>query len=280
MIHLVQYRYRLGIVLYSMTKGSDSDINPIVFSITDQINCIDSSEVPPELRLEFAELNKKSGTKAMDHSDYTTAASYLSTALSRLPADHWQQHYDLSLQSHVLLAKSYYSSGDSHEAHKVVQQILLRGSCLSDKLEAYHIVASILYDRGELQGAYVTNSDVLLKLGETIPDELGTEEAKETIESTSKMLKGLSEDSLLGMKKMENKEMLHILKFYRNVALVAFHANASVLPFVNLRIIRLSMAHGLSKYFLLGKLQTCVRRLLGTYPTSHKIVFYCFLIPF
>merc|ERR1712194_271421 len=97
-----------------------------------------------------------------------------------------------------------------------------------------------------------TSNEVLFKLGESIPDELGTEETKKITESTSQMVLGLSEDSLLVIKDMEKSKEQFILKLYLKMAIVAFYANAPMLPFINYRIIQLSIKHGICKESLFG----------------------------
>lgn len=92
----------------------------------------------------------------------------------------------------------------------------------------------------------MTNYEVLSALGESIPDEFDIDDIKEITKSTSMMLRGLSEDSLLGMKEMERKEQF-ILQFYSNISIVAFITNAAVLPYLNSRMIKLSMENGICK---------------------------------
>ena len=165
--------------LYSITKGSDTD--DIIFSIADQINHgIDNIPIQSHaLRHDIAELNEMAGVKAVGGSDYVTSRSYFNTALTLLPTDHWESHYDRSLRLSFLLAKSAYSCGDVDEAYATLQQILHHTRCLSDKLEAYHLLVVILTDRGKLEEAYTMTKDVMLQLGEEVPDTISKTETKE-----------------------------------------------------------------------------------------------------
>ena len=145
-IVLSQYHYSLGMLLYSMIKGSD--VRDIIFSIADQINHgIDGVlGISSELRLDLAELNEMAGVKAVDCSDYVTARSYLNIALSLLPTDHWISHYDRSLRLSFLLARSAYSCGDVEKAQGILQEILGECRCIEDKLEAYFLLVTSKYE--------------------------------------------------------------------------------------------------------------------------------------
>ena len=112
---------------------------------------------------------------------------------------------------------------------------------MTHKLDAYLLVVAILYDRGELERAYMINHEVLSELGESIPDHI--EDMKEITKSTSLMLQDLSEDTLLEMKHMERKEQ-YILQFYSNISVVAFFNHTAVLPYFNCRMVELTMRHG------------------------------------
>jgi len=140
-----QYHYSLGMSLYLGTKGCDVD--DIVFTIADQINRgIDNlNGENPELRIGIAQLNEKAGAKAVSCSDYSKAGSYFNTALSLLPSDHWNIHYDKSLRLSSLLAKSAYSCGSVEEAQGILQKILEECRCIKDKLPAQLLLSTSKY---------------------------------------------------------------------------------------------------------------------------------------
>ena len=238
--------------LYPMTKGGDEKS---IFSITDHINHgSDSSELSPELRLDLAKLNGIAGEVAMNLSDYATARTYFNIAVRLLPTDCWQNIYDLTLRSYLSLANAAYSSGDIEKSSAVLEKILDEAHCLSDKLDAYLLQVEILWYREELEAAYTTGCEVLLQLGESIPDLFSKEETKEIKESTSKMLSGLSEESHLRRKEMGVKEQ-YILRFYNNISTVSFISKPSMAPLFTCRTVQLTMAHGICKYSCVGFVQ-------------------------
>jgi hypothetical protein len=140
---LSQFHYSLGMTLYLMTKEKDEVDDDVLFSITDQIkhgigNLVNEN---PELRIEFAKLYEVAGAKAVACSDHATSCSYLSSALSLLPLDHWNSHYELSLRFSISLAKSYYSCGDVVRSQCISQEVTRQCHSIEDKLPAYILLA-------------------------------------------------------------------------------------------------------------------------------------------
>jgi histidine kinase len=144
-IYLPQYHYRLGMALYTMTKGSNVD--DIVFCMADQINygINDAANQSLELRLNLANLNEMAGVKAVDCCDYVTARAYLNIALSFLPTNHWKSQYDQSLRLFFSLAKSAYACGDMEKAQEILHEILGECSCTEDTLQAYYLLVTSKY---------------------------------------------------------------------------------------------------------------------------------------
>ena len=254
---LPQYHHTLGITLYPLTTTTGSNVDDVgnkvddlIFCITDQINHgvadVDSSEQS----IDLAKLNVTAGIRAMGLSDFTTACSYLKTTTSLLPTNHWKLHYDLSLRSYFLLAKSAHSAGDVDKADAVLKEILHQANCLRDKLDSHLLVLTMLIDKQKLGDAYMMAHHVLVQLGQTIPTSFGKKDTKMIINTTSKLICGRS---LLEMKEMESKEQF-ILQFYEKISTVAFLAKPPMVPFFVCRMIQVSMAHGICKFSSYGEL--------------------------
>lgn len=251
-LNFFQYHYKLGVALHTVTKGSD--INDIVFSIADRINHSTGASLMenPELKVEFAELNEMAGTKAINLTDFASACSYFSVALSQLPNEHWKSHYDQSLRLYLLQAKCCFSSGDVDKAYALSQTILTQAHNLNDKLDADHLIIQILYDREALEEAYTKNCGVLSQLGEAIPDFFGQEQTKEMARDTSAMLADLTGESLFAMKEA-NEEIQSILKFYACITSISYNAQPTMVPYFTCRMCQLTMQHGICKYSITGK---------------------------
>ena len=258
--------------LFTTTKGND--IEDIVFSIADQINHDLDNVRSPELRCDLAKLNEMAGIKAVRCSDYMTSRSYFNVALSLLPPDHWESHYDRSLRLYFLRAKSIYSSGDGTEASADLRRIISCARCLEDKLKSYHQLVVLLFDSEQLRESYITACDVLSQLGEVVPNVMGDKEKKQINNVELCIRSCASEEYFLGMRDMNNEvtnvcttqPILHhvarstektiksILEFYNIMASLSFICKPELTPVFVCRMVQLSMEHeGVSKYTILGK---------------------------
>jgi len=248
------YHYKLGMLLYSITKGNDVD--DIIFPIADQINhgIDDLSKQNPGLWLDLAILNEMAGSKAVDCSDYVTAHSYFTISMSLLPPDHWKSQHSFSRRLYLSLAKSAYACSDVEKAQGILQEILGECCCIKDKLPAYYLLVIILNARGEGMNAYNTCKEVLFELGEIVPESVETKESTKMIESTSKMTQNISDADLMGMKEMD-ENLSTALKFYNLMATVAFFAKPKIFPFLACRMTQLTMEHGVCKDSMMGFVQ-------------------------
>ncbi|KAL3797054.1 hypothetical protein ACHAW5_009640 [Stephanodiscus triporus] len=241
-----------------MTKGKVVDdifysISDVVFSIADQIKQgIDNLEDGNcGLRLDIAKLNELAGTKAATCSDHVTSRSYLTFALSLLPTDHWKSHYDISLRFSLRLAKSCYSCGDLEKAQCILAETLGQCHSLEDKLPGNALLARILLDRKSFIDAYTLCHEVLSQLGEEIPESLQNNQMFEMAESTSIMLRSISDSILLEMKEMDERLSV-TMNFYNIIAQVAYFLKPEMLPLFACRRVKLTMEKGLCKYSIMG----------------------------
>ena len=110
--------FDIGMTLFSnFDLGRDWDKGDIMFIILDQINHgVPALLVNESQRLSIAELNYKAASKMLQSYNYTSAYHLSKTAISLLSDDSWSAHYDLSLQSHLLLSKAAYSYRKVNEA--------------------------------------------------------------------------------------------------------------------------------------------------------------------
>ena len=84
-----------------------------------------------------AELNMKAGKKAIDRCDHKTAYSYFEAAISLLPKDHWESHYDLSLSLNFLASSAANSTCQYDVAEQFLRRTLGMARCLDDQLPSY-----------------------------------------------------------------------------------------------------------------------------------------------
>lgn len=197
------------------------------FAIVSQINRGLQLVESPSLRMEIAELNMKTGNLSLDRSDFVTANSYFSVTLSLLPEDHWESMPTFSRSLYYSVAKAAYSSANLEKAQKALQKIIDESKSLNEKLDALHLLVTVLLERDAQEPAFNTSLEVLVQLGETIPDKFDKKDARAMIKKTSKILGGVSEESLSTMKEVDKKTE-HVLIFYSHMSDVAFFAKPAM----------------------------------------------------
>ncbi len=145
----MKFHYQLGKVLNSSCGGIDAE--DTIFTIASQINHGKEWIVKDkDLSIGIAELNMMAGKRALDGCDYKTAYSFLAAALSFLPEDHWESHYDLSLRLNSFMAGAATSCCQYDKAEQILRGISDRTRCFEDKLPSYYLLSqskclSLLY---------------------------------------------------------------------------------------------------------------------------------------
>lgn len=138
----MKFHYHLGKALNSSCDGKD--VGDTLFLIANQVNhgheCISGDE-ELNISIAFAKLNMRAGKRALDGCDHKTAYSYLKVALSLLPADHWESHYDLSLRLHFLASSAANSCCHYDEAERMSRSIFERSRCFEDKVPSFLLLS-------------------------------------------------------------------------------------------------------------------------------------------
>ena len=263
--------------LYSIAKGK-SDLDDIIFFVADQINkgVNDSwDQSSPNLRLDLIDINEMAGVKAFNSSDYSSASSYLGSAMSLLPDDHCECHYERSLRISFLLSKSAYSCGDVEKARSISQEKMKRCRCIEDKLSFHLLLGTIQQDRGEVSATYNTCREVLSQLGETVPQSMSPKQTSEMIRSTLSMVKGISDSHLLAMRECDEKTR-NCLKFYTLMTSVAHNAKPEMFPFICCRMIQLTMSGQICTYSISGTCWCVIDNFVTNQSSFVSLFLYCF----
>lgn len=126
---LDQFHFDVGMELLECSKGSGLD-DRILFPVADQIGRVPALVESSGRQFDIAHLNVRAGRKAILHSDFSKASTYLSSAKKLLPLSHWADHYDFSLSLYLLLGKSLFSSGAKVKAEKIMNEVIKHGHSL------------------------------------------------------------------------------------------------------------------------------------------------------
>jgi predicted ATPase len=130
--------------LYSVCE--EKDVGDTILIIASQINHGKESILKDDnLRIPIVKLNIAAGKISIDSCRHKMAYSYLHTAQSLLPDDHWESHYDVSLRLSLMMASAANKICKYDEAELILKSIFKEARCTEDKLSAYYLLATSEY---------------------------------------------------------------------------------------------------------------------------------------
>lgn len=246
-----QFHYDLGMLLYSVSEGQN--LNNTLFQVIDQINYGIPALIQPGKQLDISKLNFKAGSIAMARSDFTTAHSYATNAVSLLPVGHWQRNYEFVLQLYFLIAKSAHAGlGSTDKATKYLSNIIQNGHNIDDKLDAYYYYITILHHSEKRLEAFNACREVLLQLNEEIEISHDPHVLFKEIQDTEALLDRVSDQDWYTMKEMDDTRAQSIVKFYELMTNICYQFKAELMPLITCKMIRVTLQHGISTESVVG----------------------------
>lgn len=123
-----------------------------------------------ERNLQISELNLRAGKKAIQSSLFLPSVAYLNQGIALLPQNHWQSHYELSLELYSVAAQAEYSIGNfeqmQHHCDAVISQ---QDRPLLDKRRVYNAMLDSIGAQDRMGDAAKLCVEILAKLGCKFP---------------------------------------------------------------------------------------------------------------
>ncbi|KAL7465012.1 hypothetical protein ACHAXS_006522 [Conticribra weissflogii] len=221
---LDRYHHDIGMVLHLNAHGDDEE--ELIFSIVHHINCGFSVllKCPSEEQISIAQLNLRAGKKAIQHSSFMSAHSYLKVGVELLPEDSWENQSKLSVDLYFLLSKAAYALGLIDDANTMLKTTIEKVKKLEDKLDVYFLYIKTLLFKREFHEAFETCRWILSELGENLPDAVGDDNIDATSLETYSMYSCLTNSNFLKMKQNKCQRQIAVMKFYNQLITVTYHA--------------------------------------------------------
>jgi predicted ATPase len=244
--HLI---YGQCLVKIAIETGDDT----MFFTAVNQINLGGPSAVTNrEEYLTMAQHNWVAGKRSMAMSDFNTAHSFFDHSISFLRKNHWRDNYEFSLDLYECAARSALATGNSQSLQIVCDQTMRHAKCFEDKLSIYYILISSLALASKIQEALEKNLSVLSQLGEGITNNLSQEELDRQTHSTlASLIRVTSEVNIANHKVNTESNKLAAMKFLAQLHILAYLAQPVLHPFVVLKMIQITVAHGQFKSVIL-----------------------------
>lgn len=243
---------RYGLILCNHAMKHKSD-DAMFFTAVDQINRAGPSVVlNSDQGSMLAQSNLQAGLKAMDMSDFLSALSFFEFGIKFLWQNHWTDVYDLSLSLYNNAAKCSLAIGDSEKLERFSTQVLANARSFEDKLHIYHFSITSLCNSSLLEDAFNKGVEVLSMLGEDLPQISSHDEKLGLVNETASLLRGLTDDELLNYKMMSDPSKIMAMKFLWRLEVSLIMGKPSFIPLVTSKMIRMSLAHGMSSMSAIG----------------------------
>ncbi|KAL3905606.1 MAG: hypothetical protein SGILL_009610, partial [Bacillariaceae sp.] len=244
-------KYQVGLVLAK--ELSEERIETMIFSILGLLTA--GSDLNPSNngeRLFFLNLYTAAGKKALRLSAFASARNYFNTAISMLPTDAWQRHYDVTLDLYTYAAEAEYSVADFESMHRLIDVLMDEPAVPpTDKL----VVAHLLIDAGVAEykpkESIKKSLDVLERCGlPKIPRrDFSVSMAAATGLMRTKFSKKMQNPgSITELKITSDPAHAAVMKTLDHLATAAYVSKPDLFPVIVLRSIRYTFEHGITLF--------------------------------
>ena len=197
-------------------------------------------------RLDVAELFLLAGEKAMASVAPGEAFKYFTSGIELLHEDGWKTRYKLSFNMYCSAAKSAYWLTDYKRMIEFIDIIYDNATDLLDLVTPYLLLIRMQSDKRMFEDAIKSALNILKKFGENIQlnMSINTSEILRT-----KNLIGASGESVLEMKKMDDRKLLSVMEILDSIVYSAFFSgNRDIMTYLSMKMVHLTLKHGVSKY--------------------------------
>ena len=240
---LIHFKY--GLELSSLLIGDEGASASVLFTAVNQLNLGGPTAVQNESHgITASRLNLRAGKKAMEMSDYETAYSYFDNGISFLSENHWQEHYELSLELFSLGAKCALTNSDHPNLQLLSGQVIANARSFEDKLAVMYFVTCLLASSSLLPESIEKGLDILAKLGINLRGKNSGVEA--CIKETKYFLSFYSVDEILNTGPMNDPKLIMAMKFLGKLLVGMTQIMPESAPRVMHQIVQISLLHGMS----------------------------------
>lgn len=233
---------RIGRLLQTRSRGPDGDEQ--LFDRVHHLNRGASLIVDPDERRLVAEQNLLAGRKAKASAAYVSAANYLSTGLTLIPASSWDTEYALTLALHIERAECEFASGNFAETERLCAIIIARGASNVDKTLGYVLRIKIHLAGMDNKQSLALGMECLALFGVEMPANPGEAEAAAALAAIRERLNRLKIEDLLELPPMVNREVKAVMEVLTSLLSSTYYTNTSLLAVMMCLLVNLSMEHG------------------------------------
>jgi predicted ATPase len=224
------------------------ELDQHIFVLLSQLNIGRRLLTREKEKTAVATLCLHAGKKAAKSSTFRTASIYLNLGIELLGCRSWRDDYDLTLALLNAAAEMEMCTANFERMEQLLEKVFLHARNAEDKIQAYATKIYALGVGDRAAEAIDTGILVLKGLGETFPSRYCKAHMKSEIRTVKKLLKGKSDEQLLRLPIVENKEKLAAMSILQVLYLNALVSRPDFAPFVALKVLKITLQYGLSVF--------------------------------
>ena len=231
-----------------LANVSAEELSENIFEIVDHLN-LSWELISEESELvELARLNLDAGKKAKASTAYSAALEqYFTRGIEMLPADAWQNRYDLSYELYRERSECEYLCGNFEKAEELFDLILTQVKSNVERADIQNI-RLVLYDNtGKFIEAIGIGAEALHSLGLNLPI-ANKEEILSALDSELHLYRSNLEQvniaDLVNAPDMSDPEIAACMRLLMNITGPAYFVDQDLLALISLKMVNLSLEYG------------------------------------
>lgn len=225
-------------------KCSPAQQEDRLFAIVNHLNRGQALLQTATEREELARLNLRAGRKAKTAIAYREAVDYLHQGIRLLPADAWEQHYDLTLALHQDITEATYLCTEFEQMEHWAAIAIHQAHSLLDTVPIYE--TRLLADRaqGNYLAAVRTGLEVLHKLGVDLPEQPTATEVQQALAAAYQLWSDRPPLSLLDLPQMADPQRLAAMQIMTKLTAPTYRALPALMPLLMTKQVEYSICFG------------------------------------
>ena len=232
----------------ALEKTHDEDLPEIIFDIVNQLNFGATLAVSGKERYELVKFNLMAGTKARGSAAYKEAQQFLEQAVSVLPADAWEEEYDLTLALYSEGAELGFLLGNHKQAEKYFDEVVEKAKKELDKVRVYEVKIDNYMVSYKPKEALKLGKEALKMLGVTMPHKTDPKVIRKEFAMTNAFIKERKIEDLIDLNEIKDPYDLAIMSILTSCLAPCYIGDPDYLPFITLKALNLTLTHGNSRY--------------------------------
>ncbi|WP_051261322.1 trifunctional serine/threonine-protein kinase/ATP-binding protein/sensor histidine kinase [Desulfovibrio inopinatus] len=234
----------LTIARLLLKSAHEADLNTLCFTILEHYNKSTALVTEANERRVLASLNVRAGQRAKESTAYSPALDYFTMAAGLVDKSAWDTDHDLMFAIHKGITECLFLTGQIEAGVSNADVVLERCASKEEQVEINNILILYYGGDGKMDKAIDIAIDSLALYNEHLPRQCGRTRLLVELVSAKLTELGKNSDYLLSLPQIRDADVLSILSLLKELVAPTYLQGLLLLPFVILRMFKLTMKHG------------------------------------